>query len=72
MPKFYVTFGQKSPFKDGWVEIIAPNYKVAHDEAFDIFGPKFAFIRETDSEESMKEYFPAGRIGNVIDLSHEH
>lgn len=72
MQKFYVTFGQSSPFRNGWVEIIALNIEIARKEAWRQFGEHYSFIRETDSEEKMLEYFPDGRIGKVIDLSHEH
>ncbi len=27
--KYYLTFGQKYPWRNGWVEVEAPNYKTA-------------------------------------------
>jgi len=35
--KFYLTFGQQSPFRNGWVEIEAKSLEVARNLAFDIF-----------------------------------
>lgn len=70
MKTFYVTFGQSHPLRDNWVEIKAPTYEIAREEAFRVFGDKFAFIRETDSVGRMRIIFPGGRAGKIIDLSH--
>lgn len=70
MKRYNITFGQNHPLRNGYCTIIAPNYEIAREEVFAVFGNKFAFIRETNVEMD-KEYFPAGQFGEVIDLSHE-
>lgn len=64
--KFYVSFGQKHPLRNGWVEVEAPDYASARDAVFNIFGMKFAFIRETDDMARAKDFFPAGQFGETI------
>lgn len=65
MKKFYVTFGQNHPLRDGYVVIEALDYDTARQAAFDIFGQKFAFIRETDDIER-GGFFPAGQFGKTM------
>lgn len=64
MKKFYVTFGQSHPLRDGYVVIEASNYDLARQAAFDTFSVKFCFVRS--EEEIIKDYFPAGQIGKTI------
>ena len=61
MAIFYVTFGQKSPFRDNWMEIEAPDIHVAKEIIRrDIGWENFSMIY---TEENWKpEYFPGGRI----------
>lgn len=66
MPTFYVTFGQKSPFRDGYVEIEADDQRIAQVEAFRIFGQYWSEVYEEDKIK--KEFFHAGRIGIKIKL----
>ena len=65
---FYLTFGQKSPFNNGWVEILATNKEEAREEAFEVFGPKWSNVYEAeDFLAKAPEFFPAGRQGRVIE-----
>lgn len=68
MPKdkktFYITFGQKSPFRNGWVECKASSKLMASDEAHNVFGPHWSMLYET---EPSLEDFPSGRIGEMME-----
>jgi len=66
---FYVTFGQRSPFKDGWVEILASDRDAAHDEALSLFGQHFSGLYEADqfNNPDTKAMYPDGRFGRVIE-----
>lgn len=61
---FYLTFGQKYPWRNGWVEVLAPDYKHALKYVEDIFG--LAWSNLYTEENFKKEYFPAGKIGETI------
>ena len=61
---FYLTFGQKSPLRNGWIEINAPDMEFARELAFDAFGEKFAFVYEEKNFD--KRYFPAGQFGETM------
>ena len=62
--KFYVTFGQKSPFRDGWVEVEAPTYDDARRMVIAALGSQWAMIYEEDLFEPHS--FPSGKIGETI------
>jgi hypothetical protein len=61
---FYISFGGKSPFRDGWVELKASNYACARQAAFDSLGDQWANIYT--EEKFDRSYFPAGKIGHTI------
>ena len=63
--KFFVTFTQKSPFKDGWLEVEASSKESATLMVMEEFGNKWGFIYERSKFES--EYFPAGKLGEIIE-----
>ena len=69
MKVFYLTFGQRSPFRNGWVEIIARSESEARDCAFEALGDKWAFMyseeKFTDRERS---FFPTGKIGMSLSV----
>jgi hypothetical protein len=62
--KFYITFGQKSPFRNGYVVIEAINVSVAHEIAMNSFGNKWAWVYSEN--EIRKEFFPLGQIGATL------
>lgn len=65
---YYITFGQKHPLRDNWIEVEAPNYDACSKEVFDIFGSKYAFIYP-EKEMTFKRMafnFPGGKVGNTI------
>jgi len=63
--EFYVTFGQRSPFKDGWVTILASGPEEAKAEADEVFGNHYSRIYRPEFFE--ESYFPAGQIGRTIE-----
>lgn len=64
MMKFYLTFGQQSPFRNGWVEIEVESLEVARNLAFDVFGKHWSMLYK--EEEFEKEYFPSGKLGETL------
>jgi len=65
MKIFYVTFGQKSPFRDNWVEVLAENEQQARDKIFYIFGPYWSFMYSDDNFNM--SMFPDGKVGKTIE-----
>lgn len=65
MSTFYVTFGQKSPFRDGWVEIEADDIETARKEAFYALGQCWSHIYDKQPDPIM---FGSGRIGRKLRL----
>jgi len=61
---FYVTFGQKSPFRNGWVEVEAENYGIARQLVIDALGNSYSRIY--DEHEFDSEYFPLGKLGETL------
>lgn len=67
MRPYWITFGQVHVHsvdghtidKDCVVEIQAEDAGAAHDKAFEMFGPKFCFVKEFEPDMS---YFPRGII----------
>ena len=63
--KFYLTFGQKSPFRHGWVEVEASSYGEANGEVVLVFQQSWAHLY---SEEKFdRSFFPAGKIGETME-----
>ncbi len=68
--KYYITFGQIHTHsingitfdKDIVAEITADTYEEARKKAFELFGNKFAFIRQTNDLETLLQWFPRGII----------
>lgn len=63
MRKYYVTFGQKSPFRNGWVEIVADSEEIAKDKA-DFAIRSWSMIYDNDNFQP--ELFQAGKLGVTI------
>ena len=64
METFYLTFGQKYPWRNGWVEVEAPDMETAREWCFEIFEGKFSSLYS--EEEFNKSNYPAGKIGETI------
>jgi hypothetical protein len=64
MKKFYLTFGQQYPWRNGWVEVEAPDYEKARDYVEEIFGNKWSNLLGEDKFDP--SYFPAGKLGETI------
>jgi len=61
---FYVTFGQKSPFRNGWVEVEAENYRLAREIVNDTLGKEFSMLySEFDFD---RRFFPKGKLGETL------
>lgn len=64
MKTFYLTFGQKYPWRNGYVEVIAPDYDTARKWVEDIFGNQWSNLYTEENFD--KEAFPAGKLGETI------
>lgn len=64
MKNFYLTFGQKSPFRNNWVLVVAENYNNARKEVIYIFGQFWSFLYE--EEKFDKSFFPEGQVGKTV------
>jgi len=77
--RYFITFGQKSPFRDGWVEIQVAEVRdgdeeaeqraflAARSEAFRAIGDGWSNIYdETSFTKARGDYFPEGRIGKIL------
>lgn len=61
---YYLTFGQKYPWRNGWVEVLAPDYETARGYVEQIFDKAWANL--LDESNFCKKYYPAGKIGETI------
>ena len=64
MIKYYITFGQKSPFRDGYVIVEAPDATTARYEVFYAMGDQWGFMYT--EEEIDFDLFPLGQIGRTL------
>jgi hypothetical protein len=64
MKTFYITFGHRSPFRDGWVEVQAKDLDDAFEKAREAMGSMYATCYSEESFEP--QYFPAGKLGRTI------
>ena len=61
---FYVMFGQKYPWRDGWVEISAIDRNEAYEIVNDVFGEHYAFLYS--EEQFNRSFFPDGKLGKTL------
>lgn len=66
MKTFYLTFGQKYPWSDCWVEVEAPDYDTARNYVEEIFDKHYANLYEEKDFNNNKVYFPGGKVGRTI------
>lgn len=79
--RYFITFGQKSPFRNGWVEIEVRSidekedraeeraYNLARDQAFFSIGDGWSNIYDEGAfTKTRQDYFPAGKLGETIKL----
>jgi hypothetical protein len=65
--KFYLTFGQQSPFRNGWVEVEADSYEEARKLVHNVFGAHWSFLYgEEGFNERVKAFFPSGKLGETM------
>lgn len=62
---FYLTFGQKYPWRNGWVEVRAPDYDTARRWVVEIFDAKWSHLYTEENFD--KEMFLAGKLGETIE-----
>ncbi len=61
--KYFLTFGQQYPSRDGWVTVYAETYKKAREAVINMFGQKWSMLYdETEFDDS---YFPAGELAVI-------
>jgi len=64
---FYVTFGQKSPFRNGWVEVEAKDYQSARDIINYAIGPWYSNIFNTaEFDGAIKSFLSRGKLGETL------
>lgn len=73
--RFFVTFGQRSPFSNGFVEILVQNEpdveeaeNKARKEAFEVFGDHWSMIYTADKFVTNRGMFRDGKLGRTIKL----
>ena len=65
--KFYLTFGQQSPLRNGWIEVEAESYEEARELVYNVFGSRWSMLyREEGFDERVKAHFPAGKLGETL------
>jgi len=57
---YYLTFGQSSPARNGWVRVMARDYDHAREIVIRAYEQKWSMLYE--ASEFNTEYFPAGEI----------
>lgn len=65
METFYLTFGDKYPWCDGWVEVRAVNVDMARKRVIEVFGNQWAWLYEESAFE--KEKYPDGKLGKTLE-----
>ena len=55
-----MTFGQKNPLKDGWIEVDAANYDEARAKVLEAFGEIFSNIYDEETHDP--QFFPKGKL----------
>lgn len=61
---FYLTFGQKYPWRNGWVEVEAENIEIAEQYVRDIFDNQWSNLYAPEKFD--KSFFSAGKLGETI------
>lgn len=61
---YYLTFGQKYPWRNGYVLVEAPDYETARQWVIDIFEAKWSGLYT--EEKFNRSLFPAGKLGETI------
>ncbi len=64
--KFYLTFGQGHPLRNGWVEVEANSFYEAHEKAFKFFGKFWSMLYLEKEFEKHQNYFPDGKVGRTL------
>ena len=64
MKYFFLTFGQKYPWRNGWVLVQAKDYEKAREIVVEVFGERWSHLYTEGNFNPM--YFPAGQIGETL------
>jgi len=62
---FYLTFGQKYPWRNGWVEVLAYDYVGARQIVEKVFGRSWGWLYQKHNFEP--KHFPAGKLGETME-----
>lgn len=60
---FFLTFGQKSPARNGWIRVEARDYQHARDLVIGEYGKDWSNLYTEDDFEA--DVFPAGELGTI-------
>jgi len=60
---FYLTFGQNSPARNGYILIVAENYAVARKIVIKEYRKDWSMLYE--EEDFNAEYFPSGKLRTI-------
>lgn len=63
--RFFVTFGQLHPLRDGYVIVMASNYDNAREITFKILGTQWSALNPLEKA-SDTQLYPMGPIGHPI------
>jgi len=66
MKTFYLTFGQKYPWRKGWVEVRADNEAEARLKVIQIFDRHWSMLYPEENFKDKEIFFPAGKLGETI------
>lgn len=66
MNRYFLTFGQDHPNKDGYEVVHAEYYTQARALVVEKHGRQWAFLHDSkEFEEFVEEYFPEGKLGEI-------
>lgn len=63
MTNFYLTFGQQSPLKNGWIKVVAKDETAARHLVIEQYGIKWSGLYAEEIFEPY--YFPEGELGVI-------
>jgi hypothetical protein len=61
MKRYYLTFGQQNPQRDGYILVMAVSYEDARAKVIEVYGIKWSGLYA--EKDFANEYFPKGQLG---------
>lgn len=65
MSIYYITFGQKSPLRNNWVEAEGSSIIYVMEQAKIAFGES-GYSNVYDKDTWDEKYFPSGKVGEIL------